>query len=76
MRQRKPRRGFDTMAPERHREIASMGGKAVPVEKRTYARDRALAAEAGRRGGRIGGKAPRGHGSQKARSRALLAWRA
>jgi uncharacterized protein len=47
----KKKRGFASMSAERRREITSMGGKAVPPEKRPFARDRALAAEAGRKGG-------------------------
>jgi general stress protein YciG len=39
------------MSPEKRREIASMGGKSVPAEKRTFSTDRTLAKEAGRRGG-------------------------
>ena len=41
-------RGFASMNPERQREIASMGGKAVPNEKRSFAQNRELAANAGR----------------------------
>jgi general stress protein YciG len=44
-------RGFASMSPEKRREIASMGGKSVPAEKRTFSTDRTLAKEAGRRGG-------------------------
>lgn len=46
------RRGFGSMAPERQRQIASMGGKAVPAKKRTYSYDKETAREAGRKGGR------------------------
>jgi general stress protein YciG len=46
------RRGFANMDPARQRELASRGGKAVPKQKRTFSRDRDLAAEAGRRGGK------------------------
>lgn len=45
-------RGFATLTPERRREIASMGGKAVPPEKRGFSRYQGLAARAGRIGGR------------------------
>jgi uncharacterized protein len=56
-------RGFATMSPEKRREISSMGGKAVPAEKRTYA-NKEKAREAGRRGGFMrgltkGGKHPK-----------------
>lgn len=44
-------RGFASMAPAKQREIASAGGVAVPAEKRSFSRDRALAVEAGRKGG-------------------------
>ncbi len=47
----KLRRGFSCMTPERRREIARKGGASVPAHKRSYAKDRALAAEAGRKGG-------------------------
>jgi hypothetical protein len=39
------------MNAERQRQIASMGGKAVPDEKRSFSQNRRLAAEAGRKGG-------------------------
>jgi general stress protein YciG len=39
------------MTPERQREIARMGGKSVPAEKRSFSQNRDLAAEAGRNGG-------------------------
>ena len=44
-------RGFAALSPERRREIARKGGQSVPAEKRTFAKDRELAAEAGRKGG-------------------------
>ena len=47
----KRKRGLACLSPERRREIASMGGKSVPPEKRAFARNAALAAEAGRIGG-------------------------
>jgi general stress protein YciG len=48
----KSRRGFASMTPERQREICSMGGKAVPKEKRSFSQNRQLAIEAGRKGGK------------------------
>jgi general stress protein YciG len=39
------------MDPERQREIASLGGKSVPAEKRSFSQNRDLAAQAGRKGG-------------------------
>jgi general stress protein YciG len=56
------RRGFAAMSPERRREIARKGGASVPSEKRSFARDRALATSAGSKGGqasRGGGRHPR-----------------
>lgn len=47
---RKPR-GFAVMAPEQRREIASKGGKSLAPAQRSFSQDRALAAEAGRKGG-------------------------
>ena len=44
-------RGFASMNQERQRQIASMGGKAVPDEKRSFSQNRELAAVAGRKGG-------------------------
>ena len=45
-------RGFAGMEKDKQREIARKGGANVPHEKRSFAQDRALAAEAGRKGGR------------------------
>jgi uncharacterized protein len=45
------KQGFASMDPARVREIASQGGNSVPSEKRPFARNRQLAAEAGRKGG-------------------------
>jgi general stress protein YciG len=45
------RRGFASMSPEKRRQMASMGGKAVPKEKRAYARDPDLASRSGKKGG-------------------------
>jgi general stress protein YciG len=47
----KSKRGFATMDPVKRRAIASMGGKSVPVEKRSFSQSRELAAAAGRKGG-------------------------
>src|SRR6185312_3493522 len=44
-------RGFASMNTERQRQIASMGGKAVPDDKRSFSQNRELAATAGRKGG-------------------------
>src|SRR5689334_15612072 len=57
------RRGFAAMNPERRREIARKGGASVPGEKRSFAKDRDLAASAGRKGG----EASRGGGRTRGR---------
>lgn len=44
-------RGFASMDAERQKQIASMGGKAVPDSKRSFSQNRQLAAQAGRKGG-------------------------
>src|SRR5580658_4685198 len=44
-------RGFASMDQDRQRQIASMGGKAVPDSKRSFSQNRELAAQAGRKGG-------------------------
>jgi len=49
---KKPR-GFAAMDPERRREIARRGGASVPDEKRAFAQNRDLAADAGRKGGSV-----------------------
>lgn len=46
------RRGFAAMDQQKRREIARKGGANVPHDKRSFAQNRALAAEAGRKGGR------------------------
>lgn len=49
--QPKSTRGFASMDPEKRREIARIGGRSVPKEKRSFSKDRTLAREAGRKGG-------------------------
>jgi general stress protein YciG len=44
-------RGFASMDEDKQREIAKKGGESVPAEKRSFAQDRELASEAGRKGG-------------------------
>jgi uncharacterized protein len=44
-------RGFASMDPAKQRAIASKGGSSVPPEKRPFAQNHKLAAEAGRKGG-------------------------
>jgi general stress protein YciG len=43
--------GFASMSEAKQRALASKGGQNVPSEKRSFSRDRALAASAGRKGG-------------------------
>lgn len=43
-------KGFATMDKERLRRLAKAGGMAVEPMNRAFSRDRALAAEAGRKG--------------------------
>ena len=54
-------RGFAAMSPEKRREIAAKGGAGVPSHLRSFARDRDLAATAGKKGGEAskGGGRPR-----------------
>ncbi len=47
----KGKQGFASMDPERQREIAKMGGSAVPEKSRIYSINREVAAAAGRKGG-------------------------
>jgi len=53
-------RGFASMDPAKQRAIASKGGSSVPPEKRPFAQNHRLAAEAGRKGGENshGGRKP------------------
>lgn len=44
-------RGFASMDPAKQRAIASKGGSSVPAQKRPFAQNHQLAAEAGRKGG-------------------------
>jgi general stress protein YciG len=46
------KRGFATMTIEQRQEIAAMGGRAVPAERRSFALDKALTASAGKKGGK------------------------
>ncbi|EFH11689.1 general stress protein [Pseudoroseomonas cervicalis] len=58
-------RGFASMDEQKQRDIASKGGQSVPAEKRPFAQDPELAAEAGRKGGQNshGGGGSSGGGS-------------
>ncbi len=47
----KLKRGFSAMSPERRAEISRLGGAAVSAEKRSFSKDRSLAATAGAKGG-------------------------
>ena len=44
-------RGFASMDEAKQREIASKGGRSVAAQDRSFSQDRALAAQAGRKGG-------------------------
>ena len=44
-------RGFAAMDEDKQRDIARKGGESVPDHKRSFSKDRSLAAEAGRKGG-------------------------
>lgn len=48
----RPKRGFAAMDRAMQRTIASKGGRSVPDEKRSFSKNRQLASEAGRKGGR------------------------
>lgn len=49
----KRRKGFSALTPERRREIASMGGKAVKPENRQYSKNPELAKQSGKKGGKL-----------------------
>ncbi len=49
--QKKSKRGFASMSPEKRQEIARKGGLAVPADKRSFAKSPELAAMAGKKGG-------------------------
>ncbi len=59
------KRGFASMDPALQREIASKGGRSVPPEERSFSKDRALAAQAGRKGGEAS------HGGRRSASAAV-----
>jgi general stress protein YciG len=48
----KSNKGFASMTPERRKELASKGGRAVKAENRSFSRDKNLAREAGKKGGK------------------------
>ena len=52
----KKRKGFAAMSPEVRKKIASMGGKAAHAKGKAHRWTKAEAVEAGRKGGRAGGK--------------------
>jgi len=45
------KRGFAGMTPEQRSRIASLGGKAVKPESRSFSKDNKLAISSGRKGG-------------------------
>jgi general stress protein YciG len=63
----KMRKGFACMSPERQREIARMGGKALAPEKRSFSQSRALAMSAGSKGGKATGPSKARHGTGRGR---------
>lgn len=46
------KRGFASMDPAKQKAIASMGGRSVPGEKRSFSVDRHLASISGEKGGK------------------------
>lgn len=60
-------RGFASMDGEKQREIARKGGESVPNEKRSFSRDRELAAQAGRKGGESSHSGRSGQGGGRGR---------
>lgn len=60
--EKKERRGFASMTPEKQREIASKGGKAAHEKGTAHTWTSEEAAEAGRRGGQV---SRGGHGRLK-----------
>lgn len=44
-------KGFASLSPEERKKMASMGGKALKPEQRSFSKNNALAVSAGRKGG-------------------------
>lgn len=65
---KRSRRGFAGWDPDKRFAAAMKGGKSVPADKRTFARDKAKAAEAGRKGG----STPKGQGDKR---RGIISWK-
>jgi general stress protein YciG len=59
------RRGFGLLSPEKRRELASKGGKAVPASKRSFSMDKGVAKQAGQKGGNSGAPRPRNFGKDR-----------
>ena len=55
MAQARSKRGFAAMDRQKQREIASKGGQSVAPQSRSFSQNRALAAQAGRKGGEARG---------------------
>ncbi len=51
MSEREKKRGLAALTPERRREIAQLGGKSVPREKRNFCKNPEAAQRAGSKGG-------------------------
>lgn len=49
----KSKRGFASMDPERRKQVAAMGGAAVPGAKRAFSVDKELAKQAGKKGSEV-----------------------
>ena len=63
-------RGFASMDVAKQREIASKGGRSVAAQDRSFSQNRALAAQAGRKGGQAshGGRGSQRRGAASASS--------
>jgi general stress protein YciG len=55
METKKPR-GFACLPPDQRAKISSMGGRAVPAERRNFSLDRESASRAGTKGGSLSRK--------------------
>ena len=58
-------RGFAAMDAEKQRAIARKGGQSVPSSQRSFSKNRALASEAGRKGGQASHGGGRGSSKNK-----------
>ena len=72
--ERKERRGFASMSPEKQREIASKGGRAAHQKGTAHEWTSEEARSAGRKGGQIS-RGGRGRWSRARRQRRSARWR-